>query len=49
MSPNLTSLGLVKGYVRRRVGEDLLSERVHQTVKFGGGNVMVWDCITCNV
>ena len=35
-------------YVRRRVGEELLPECIHQTVKFGGGNVMVWGCISCD-
>ena len=35
-------------YVRRRIGEDLLPECVQQTVKFGGGNVMVWGCISCD-
>lgn len=35
-------------YVRRRVGEELLPECVHQTVKFGGRNAMVWGCISCD-
>ena len=35
-------------YIRRRVGEDYLPECVQSTVKFGGGSVMVWGCITCN-
>ena len=33
-------------YIRRRVGEDYLPECVQSTVKFGGGSVMVWGCIT---
>ena len=33
-------------YITRRVGEDYLSECVQSTVKFGGGSVMVWGCIT---
>ena len=32
----------------RRVGEDFISECVDQTVKFGGGNVIMWGCITCD-
>ena len=35
-----------RAYVRRRVGEDFLPECVDQTVKFGGGNVIMWGCIT---
>ena len=35
-------------YVRRRVGEEYLPECVQQTVKFGGGSVMVWGCISCD-
>lgn len=35
-------------FVRRRVGEELLPECIQQTVKFGGGNVMVWGCISCD-
>lgn len=35
-------------YIRRRVGEDYLPECVQSTVKFGGGSVMVWGCITCD-
>ena len=33
-------------YIRRREGEDYLPECVQSTVKFGGGSVMVWGCIT---
>ena len=33
-------------YIRRRVGEDYLPVCVQSTVKFGGGSVMVWCCIT---
>ena len=35
-------------FVRRRVGEELLPECTKQTMKFGGGNVMVWGCISYN-
>ena len=35
-------------YVRRRVGEEYLPQCVQQTVKFGGGSVMVWGCISCD-
>ena len=35
-------------YIRRRVGEDCLLECVQSTVKFGGGSLMVWGCITCD-
>ena len=35
-------------YIRRRVGEELLSECTQQTVKFGGGSVMVWGCMSCD-
>ena len=34
--------------MRRRVGEEYLAECVQLTVKFGGGSVMVWGCISCN-
>ena len=34
--------------MRRRIGEDLLSECIQQTVKFGRGNIMVWGCISCD-
>ena len=34
--------------MRRRVGEEYLAECVQQTVKFGGGSVMVWGCISCD-
>ena len=30
-------------FERRRIGEDLLLECIQQTLKFGGGSVMVWD------
>ena len=33
-------------YIRRRAGEDYLPDCVQSTVKFGGGSVMVWGCIT---
>ena len=33
-------------YIRRRVGEDYLQECVQSAVKFVGGSVMVWGCIT---
>ena len=34
--------------MRRRIGEDLLLECIQQVVKFGGGSVMVWGCISCD-
>ena len=34
--------------MRRRIGEDLLPECIQQTIKFGGGSVMVWGCISCD-
>ena len=34
--------------MRRRVGEECLAECAQQTVKFGGGSVMVWGCISCD-
>ena len=34
-------------FERRRIGEDLLLECIQQTVKFGGGSVMVWGCVSC--
>ena len=36
-------------YVRRRAGEDFLPECIQQTVKFGGGNVMMWGCVSGEV
>ena len=35
-------------YERRRVGKEYLAEYVQQTMKFGGGSVMVWGCISCD-
>ncbi len=35
-------------YCRRRKGEELLERNVQKVVKYGGGNVMVWGCITAN-
>ena len=35
-------------YIRRRKGEEFLPQCVHQTVKFGGGSVMMWGCISCD-
>ena len=29
-------------FVQRRIGENLLPECIQQTMKFGGGSVMVW-------
>ena len=34
--------------MRRRIGEDVLPECIQQTVKFGGGSVMEWRCISCD-
>ena len=31
-------------FVRRRVGEQMISECVVPTVKHGGGGVMAWGC-----
>lgn len=33
-------------YVRRKVGTRYHSENLKPTVKFGGGNVMVWGCFS---
>ena len=33
-------------YVRRKAGEDFLPECIQQTMKFGGGNVMMWGCVS---
>lgn len=33
-------------YVRRRVGEEYKAECVVPTVKFGGGSIMVWGCMS---
>ena len=30
------------------MSEDFLPECLDQTVKFGGGNVIMWGCITCD-
>ena len=35
-------------YIRRRKGEEFLPQCVHQTVKFGGGSVMMLGCISCD-
>ena len=35
-------------HVRRWVGENFLPECGDRTVKFGGGNVIMWGCITCD-
>ena len=34
--------------MRRITEEDLLLECIQQVVKFGGGSVMVWGCISCD-
>ena len=34
--------------MRRRIREDLLPECIQQTVKFGGGSMMMWGCISCD-
>ena len=34
-------------YIRRRIGEDFHPDCIQQTVKFGGGNVMMWGCVSC--
>jgi hypothetical protein len=35
-----------KLYCRRLVGEDLLERNVQKVVKHGGGNLMLWGCIS---
>ena len=40
--------GIMRVFERRRIGEDLLLECIQQTVKFVGGSVMVWGCISWN-
>ena len=35
-------------YLRKKVGEDFLPECGDRTVKFEGGNVIMWGCITCD-
>ncbi|KAF7340588.1 Transcription factor [Mycena sanguinolenta] len=35
-----------KQYCRRRVGEELEPRNIRKTVKHGGGNLMVWGCLT---
>jgi hypothetical protein len=37
-----------KVYVRRRIGEEFLSECLMPTVKFGGGKIQVWGCFSYN-
>jgi hypothetical protein len=32
----------------RRLGTGLLPKNITPTVKFGGGSVMVWGCISCH-
>ena len=32
----------------RRKGEESLPQCVHQTVKFGGGSIMMSGCISCD-
>ena len=47
MSPNLTYLEVMAEFtLQEGYGEDYLPECVQSTVKFGGGSVMVWGCIT---
>ena len=33
-----------RSFVRRRIGERMLEQRTMQTIKHGGGNIMVWGC-----
>ena len=35
-----------RGYVRRPVGKRFAKEYAIGTVKFGGGNIMVWGCFS---
>ena len=35
-------------YVWKKQGEDLIQREVQETVKFGGGNIMVWGCMGWN-
>lgn len=35
-------------YCRRKLGEELLDRNMQKKVKHGGGNLMVWGCITVN-
>ena len=34
-------------YIRRRIGADFHPDCIQQTVEFGGGNVMMWGCVSC--
>ena len=34
-----------KEWVWKQVGQGLIDHEVQGTVKFGGGNIMIWDCM----
>ena len=49
MSPNSTYLEMMGAFfVQRRIGKDFLPDCIQQTMKFGGGSIMVWGCNSCD-